>query len=344
MSEPVRVGLVGCGTLSDAYAQGASGFPAFQLVACADKAPARARATAECYGIRAYTTIDTLFSDPDVELILNLTPPSAHAAVVCTALDAGKHVYTEPPLAASPTEARGVLDLARTRGLRVGVAPDTFLGRAVQTARALVDAGAIGEPRAAAGFMTTAGSEGRPDGDSPHNPWAPVLHTATHGVSVLVALLGPVRRIAGAARQSRDTPTHVTATLEFVAGPLATLVMSADIPASATPRGVEVYGSQGTLHLPEPGTFDGPVHIWTCETGMWLEAARLPGAGPQTPGLGLADMAAGLRAGRPHRADGALAFHVLEATCGMAEAARSGRYLTLASTCERPAPLRTTLR
>ncbi|MFF8731538.1 Gfo/Idh/MocA family protein [Streptomyces sp. NPDC015171] len=299
--------------------------------------------------------VAALVARDDVDAVLNLTIPAAHAEVALAALAAGKHVYGEKPLAANREEAAAVLAAARGAGLRVGCAPDTVLGTGTQTARKAVDDGLIGRPVAATAFMTSAGHEKwHPDPEFYYQPGGgPLLDMGPYYLSALVHLLGPVARATGASsrphaertigsgpRAGHTFPvavdTHVTGVLEHTGGALSTLVMSFDVRAARLPR-IEVHGTDASLSVPDPNAFDGLVEIHRGDGWEPLPvSAGYPDAGR---GTGLADLAEALPDGRPHRASAELAAHVLDIMFTLMEAAGQGRALPVTSTCERPAPV-----
>jgi len=353
----VQVGLVGCGYISDRYLKNAECFPEFRFAACADAAPERAAARGEEYGVPAVPTVAELLGDPDIEIVLNLTTPDAHAAIAQSALESGKGVYNEKPLAIALEDGKRLVETARTRGLRLGAAPDTFLGGGLQTCRQVIDEGAIGEPVAATAFMLNHGHEGwHPEPDFYYQAGGgPLFDMGPYYLTALVSLLGPVRRVTGSARahfaertirsEPRagewipvETSTHLAAVLDFTNGPIATLVTSFDVWASEMPK-LEIYGSEGSLSLPDPNTFGGPVRIRAAADDAWRHVPVTRPFTDNSRGLGLADMAAGLRGSSPHRASGDLAYHVVEVMHAVETASREGRHVEIASTCERPAPL-----
>lgn len=356
MAAPTRVGVIGCGNISDTYFTAARTFAAIDIVACADLDPARARARATQYGIEA-RSVEALLSDPDIAIVLNLTVPRAHASVAAAALEAGKSVYNEKPLALTRTDGQRLLAAAGERGLRVGGAPDTFLGGGLQTCRRALDDGAIGRPVAASAFLMGHGHESwHPDPEFYYQVGGgPMFDMGPYYLTALVALLGPVRRVTGATQISFpqrtitsapkrgttiavEVPTHITGILEFAGGGIGTITTSFDVWAAELPR-IEIYGSEGTLSVPDPNGFDGPVRLWRMDDRQWRELPLTHGYTSNMRGIGVADMAAAMQSGRPHRASGALAFHVLDIMEALHDAARSGHHQELASTCERPAPL-----
>ncbi len=354
---PVRVGLIGCGYISDIYLKNAPRFEAFDVVACADVSQERAEARAAEYGLTAAPSVAALLADRSLELILNLTTPDAHGLVAVAALAAGKGVYNEKPLAISLDDGRELVATAATRGLRLGAAPDTFLGGGLQTCRQLLDEGAIGQPVAATAFMLNHGHEGW----HPHPDFyylaggGPLFDMGPYYLTALISLLGPVRRVTGSARvtfsertirsQPRageripvEVPTHLAAILDFANGAIATLVTSFDVWADETPR-LEIYGATGSLSLPDPNTFGGPVRIRSAGEDDWRDVPVTRPYCDNSRGLGLADMAAALRDGRPHRANGDLALHVLEVMHAVETASRTGQHVAITTAPPRPAAL-----
>lgn len=361
MSEaPVKVGLIGCGNISEIYLKNDARFETYQIVAVADLLPERAQARAEQFGLAAMT-VDDLLANPEIEAVLNLTVPMVHAAVDAEAMAAGKSAYSEKPLAVELAAAQGLLQQAAAQGVRLGCAPDTFLGAGLQTCRRLIDEGAIGEPVAATAFFMSGG----PEAWHPNPEFfylyggGPLLDMAPYYVTALVSLLGPVRRVTGSARATFpervlgskgregeripvETSTHYAGVLDFAAGPMATLVTSFDVPASETPR-IEIYGSQGTLSVPDPNTFGGPVRLRRARQEAWEDVPVTLPWSTNSRGVGLADLCAGLRSGAPHRASGELAYHVLEVMQAVTTASDTGSHVAIASAPPRPEPLTETL-
>ncbi|MCY0903078.1 MAG: Gfo/Idh/MocA family oxidoreductase, partial [Firmicutes bacterium] len=274
----VKVGIIGCGNISNAYFQGIPRFALVQVVACADLDMSRAQARAEQWHVTA-CTVEELLADPDIDIVVNLTIPVAHAKVCLAALEAGKHVYVEKPLAVSLEDGRLIMDTARARGLRVGSAPDTFLGGGLQTCRKLIDDGWIGTPIAATGFMMGAGHESwHPDPAFYYQVGGgPMFDMGPYYLTALVFLLGGIERVTGSARVTFpertitsepkrgtriavETPTHIAGVIDFTSGAIGTLITSFDIQAgtSAFPP-LEIYGTEGSLRVPDPNTFGGSV-------------------------------------------------------------------------------------
>jgi predicted dehydrogenase len=358
---PVKTAIVGCGNISSIYLKNCPAWPVLDVVACADLDLGRAEAQAAKFGIPRALSVAEVLADPAIELIVNLTIPAAHATVGLAAVRAGKSVYNEKPLAISREEARLLLDEARERGLLVGCAPDTFLGAGLQTCRALIDAGELGQPVGASAQMLSRGPDNwHPDPVFFYKPGAgPLFDMGPYYLTALISLFGPIRRVTGAARISYphrtigsepkrgevitvETPTHVAGVLEFHSGPIVTLTTSFDVWDKYGPA-VTVYGSAGTLSVPDPNTFDGPVRLRQEDAEEGREVVLTHGFSENSRGLGVADLAYALRTGRPHRASGELAFHVLDAMHAILEASSSGQHVVLTSRCERPAALPTGL-
>ncbi|WP_019586713.1 Gfo/Idh/MocA family protein [Deinococcus apachensis] len=352
----LRVGVVGAGNISPIYLKAPSKFSVLEVTAISDLDPDRARSRAEEFGVPRALLLDELLAAKDVDVVLNLTVPAAHADVSLAALEAGKHVYSEKPLGTDLAAGRRVIDLAAERGLRVGCAPDTFLGAGLQTARKALDDGLIGEPVAATAFMLSHGPERwHPNPDFFYQPGAgPMFDMGPYYLTALVNMLGSVRRVTSSARASLpervvgtdpsgrripvNTPTHVASVLDFEAGPVATLVTSFDVWAADVPR-IEIYGTEGTLSLPDPNTFGGPVRVRRMLEEEWETLPLTHPFAENSRGIGLADMGTALGRGRPHRASGDLALHVLEVMHASLHASEAGRHIEIESRPGRPEAL-----
>lgn len=354
-ARPARVGIVGCGNVTDLYLPGVAPFESIELAACTDLDIDRAAALAARGGFPA-VTLDTLLADPVIEVVLVLTPPGAHAAVSRAAIAAGKHVYSEKPLATTREDARAILDEAADAGVRMGAAPDTFLGGGLQTARGLIDAGAIGEPLAASASFAHLGPERwHPNpGIFYATGGGPLLDLGPYYVTALVSLLGPVTAVSAVGRGVGSTrrigagplasgtvtsqvPTTVFGTLAFESGVVAGLTASFDAVGSRMPH-LEIHGTEGSLSLGDPNTFDGEVRYRPAGAETW-EDVPLRFDGSVGRGIGLADMIDGIRTGQLHRASGELAFHVLDVLLDLEIATTSGRTEAVGSRATRPAPL-----
>jgi predicted dehydrogenase len=290
--------------------------------------------------------VDELIADADVDLVLNLTPPRAHASVVAAALAAGKHVYTEKPLATSADEARELVAEAERRGVRLGCAPDTFLSSPYETGRQLVAEGAIGTPVGAAATMLVGGPDGwHPNAEMFYRAGGgPLLDIAPYYLTALVSLLGPIESVAAFAEvptpqrtlragpRAGDTvhvevPTHAAAVLRMRSGALATLAVSFETRGQYV-SGLTVYGTGGLLTLPDANAFTGDVVL--TGLGGQGEVVQYDARGAQeTRGIGIEELALALAEGRPHRADAELALHVLEAAEAIADSAKQRRFIEL---------------
>ena len=352
-----RIGIVGCGVISRAYAAKLNSLPFVELVACADLERERAETLAAEHDIARVLDVAELLEDPAIDAVVNLTIPLAHAQVSLQAIEAGKSVYSEKPLGVDLAEGRKLVEAAAARGVRLGCAPDTFLGAGLQTCRKLIDDGAIGEPVAANAFMMSPGPERWHP--RPHIFYArgggPMLDMGPYYFTALVSLLGPVRRLVGSARVTHaqrtigseplrgqkmdvEVPTHVASVIDFESGPVATLVTSFDVQASRH-RNIEIYGTEGTLSVPDPNTFGGPVQIRRRGEREWADVALTHGNAAQCRGIGLADMVRAMETGRAHRASAELSCHVLELMEASITASETGRHVEPSTTCERPAAL-----
>ncbi len=356
MVNPVKVGIIGCGNIFPQYIKGCRAFEILDVVACADVDLARAQSRAAEFNLANALTVEALLADPAIELVINLTVPQAHAEVSLAALSAGKHLYSEKPLGLSREEGQQIMSLAAQKGLRVGCAPDTFLGGGLQTCRKIIDDGHIGQPVSAVGFMCGHGPESwHPNPDFFYKRGGgPLFDMGPYYLTALIHLLGPVRRLTSSARISFpertatarevyghkitvEVPTHVVGVLDFASGAVGTLITSFDTWSHHLPI-IEVYGSEGSLSVPDPNTFGGSILLRRWDENTWHEVPHTHST-EVGRGIGAADMAYGIRYGRPHRPSGDLAFHVLDIMESLYQASAEGRHLTPVTTCERPAPL-----
>jgi predicted dehydrogenase len=352
VSQKTKIGIIGCGNISGIYCQNIKRFKNLDLAACADIDLARAQAKAAEHGIKALST-EALLADPEISIVVNLTLPKAHFAVAEAALKAGKHVYNEKPLCLDLSQSKELQALAKAKGLRLGGAPDTFMGAALQTCRKLIDEGAIGKPIGAAGFMLCHGHEGwHPEPAFYYQKGGgPLFDMGPYYLTALVALLGPVKRVSASARASFaertdskgrkiavETPTHIAGVMDFESGLIATLATSFDVWHAETPC-LEIYGSEGTLSLPDPNNFGGAPRLRGAKDQAWIPQALAFGYAENARGLGVAEMAAAIQAGRPQRASAELCGHVLEIMHAMLQSSQESRALQLLSSCQRPQAL-----
>ncbi|GAA2788577.1 Gfo/Idh/MocA family oxidoreductase [Saccharopolyspora taberi] len=359
--ETLRVGILGAGSIFGAYARGLGMVDHLPIVRVADLDQERARAGARKWDIPAWGDADALLADPDVDIVVNITQPAFHAELTEAALRAGKHVYVEKPLAATTAKARENLAVAAETGRVLGCAPDTFLGSAAQTARAAVDSGLIGRPFAATSFVRSSRVETWHQDPSFlfRDGGGPVLDWGPYHLAALVNLLGPVSHVVGVTDRAAEqivvtaperrvdridveVDTHASALLKFASGAVVTAMYSFDVWDTTLPH-LEIYGTGGTLHLPDPNTFDGPVLVRRRGDEDWSEVPPvMPRVTPDPPtpfrALGVADLAAHL-GGEPHRASGEFAYHVLEVLSALEDRDIADGVTEITSTTERPAPV-----
>ncbi|MFH0938094.1 MAG: Gfo/Idh/MocA family oxidoreductase [Planctomycetota bacterium] len=364
MANKTKIGILGCGNISPQYFKWCKTFEILEIVACADLDIALARKKAVKFQIPKACSVVDLLADPEIEIIINLTPPAAHAETNQAILKAGKHVCAEKPLAVTLEEGQKTLAMAKRKNRMIACAPDTFLGGGLQTCRKLLDEGRIGEPVAASAFIMGHGPEQwHPNPFFFYAPGAgPMFDLGVYYVTALVTLLGAVNRVSASARISFPermipaanttpglagkkiqvtTPTHITGAFEFVSGVLATIIASFDVWQSSLPR-IEIYGSEGTLIVPDPNTFKGPVKIHRAGESDWSQIP-LTHSVEVGRGIGCADLAYSIQTKRAPRASGEQAFHVLEIMHACLKSAETGKHVAVKSRMERPRPLPTGL-
>lgn len=370
-----KIGLIGCGRISDVYLRTCQKFDELEVVACASLDAAESEAKAKQYGIPKACAPAEIFADPDIDCVLNLTIPAVHAEISLAALVAGKHVYSEKPFVTDIEDGKKILTLAKQKGLHVGNAPDTFLGGRWQTCRKLIDEGVIGAPTGVTAFVGTHGVERHhPNPDFYYlNGGGPLLDLGPYYLTAMVFLLGPIRRVCGMSRRTFDqrmiesqprhgemmnveVDTHVQSMIEFDTGVIGSMTMSFDVWDSEMPR-LEIYGEKGTICIPDPdpvhgaNIFQGEVWYRTRESSRWsyqprvqgldnwLTAENIHGFNEDSRGLGLLDLAYAVRDQRPARASGEMAQHIYEIMSGILESPKSGQFVNIESTCAIPDPL-----
>ncbi|HEX7264029.1 MAG TPA: Gfo/Idh/MocA family oxidoreductase, partial [Candidatus Dormibacteraeota bacterium] len=361
MNDPVGVGVVGCGTISEAYLRNMSASPYLKVVACADQVLERAQARAKEFEVPRACTTDELLRSDEVALVVNLTIPLAHAEISQAALRAGKHLFSEKPLATTREDGRRILDAAASSGLRVGCAPDTFLGAGIQTCLRLMDEGELGEPLAASAFMLHRGPENwHPNPGFFYEPGGgPLLDMGPYYLTTLVCLLGAVQRVTGMARVlyptrkaergpragetfTVSTPTFVAALIEFERGAQVSLITSLGIGGHDLPN-MQIYCTKGILRVPDPNYFGGPVKVRPNEDeSVWQEVPLLyrhTEAPSNFRGLGVAEMALAIGKRENPRASAELAYHVLDVMESIEESYSTGRHVEVRSSCRPPSLL-----
>jgi predicted dehydrogenase len=350
-SGPVGVGIIGAGVISKTYIENLSSFADTTVVAIGDLFPESAKARAEEFGVPTAGDVSAVLDNPDVELVVNLTIPVAHAEVAGQAIAAGKHVWNEKPLSLDRESGRALLEAADAAGLRVGCAPDTFLGAGLQTSRRLLEAGEIGTPLTALVLMQGPGPESwHPNPAFLFQEGAgPLFDIGPYYLTALSQFFGPVRSVAAIPSKARETrtigsgpkagevfdvtvPSQYAALVQYESGQSATMIYSFD---SAQKRTLlEVTGSEGTMLVPDPNTFEGDVSVRRPGDDDYTVVASTTELSSR--GTGALDMARAVREGRPHRAQGALAFHVLDTMIAIAESGEQAQFVTLDSTVEKP--------
>jgi predicted dehydrogenase len=340
----VKIALIGCGNISDTYLTNAKTL-GLEVAYVADLDTARAEQKAVQYGLQALP-LEAVYSS-DAQVILNLTIPAAHGEVALKALKAGKHIYNEKPLAPSLEEAQNMLELAKQKNLRVGCAPDTFLGAGLQTARDFLESGGIGQPVGASLHMVGTG----PDMWHPNPSFfyqagaGPLFDMGPYYLTAMVHLFGQVRQVSALAATTRKqrhdknglefavhVPTHITALLEHENGVLVTLTLSFDAVRGSN-QNIEIYGSSGALVINDPNNFSGKLRSsdgrgdWG--VGNWHDLPVSHPYSENSRGIGLKDMIEAIAENRPHHASGELAFHVLQTMHAILESAESGRAIGL---------------
>jgi predicted dehydrogenase len=352
---PVGVGIVGAGVISGTYLENLTNFPDVRVLRIADLDTERAAARAAEYGVPRSGAVTELLDDAEIELVVNLTIPASHVDVGLAALEAGKHVWAEKPLALDRQTGRKLLDRAREKNLRVASAPDTVLGAGLQTARQALDAGRIGPPLTALALFQVPGPESwHPAPEFLFQAGGgPLLDMGPYYLTTLVHLLGPIRRVTGAGGRARDTrvigsgpragtefpvtvPTTITALVEFETGGSAQLVLSFDSALKRTGF-VELTGALGTAVLPDPNRFDGSTALHLL--GHAEPEELTPHGHAASRGTGALELARAIRAGVPERASGELAYHVLDAMLAIDESLTRGQTVEVASTVDVPPAL-----
>ena len=352
-----KIGLIGCGNISDAYFATNAKFSFFDIIACADINLEAARAKTEQWNIAKACSVDELLADSAIEFVINLTIPAAHGPVMLRCIEAGKSVYTEKPFTVTREEAQQIMMLARAKNLRVGSAPDTWLGGAHQTVRGLVDSGEIGEIIAGTAFMAGHGHENWHPSPAFYyqKGGGPMFDMGPYYLTDLVQLIGPVVRVAGVARTpftSREitseplkgtqinveVPTTVMGTLEFANGAVVSMMTSFDVWGHDLPN-LQLHGTRGSISVGDPNVFGGVPKIKRAGNSEWSDVALTHGYTENARGIGMADMVLAMQQDRDHRCNERLAYHVLDAMHAFHDSSEQGRFIEMQSTCERPAML-----
>jgi predicted dehydrogenase len=357
-TQKVGIGIIGCGNIANAYFKGAELFEVLDVVACADLKMDLATAKAEEHGCAAQS-VDALLENPDVQLVINLTIPSAHAAVSLAALEHGKHVHSEKPLSVTLEDAGKILKAAEEKGLLVGCAPDTFMGGGYQTCRKLIDDGWLGRIVSGSAHLMSRGPESwHPNPDFFYKTGAgPMFDMGPYYITALIHLLGPVKRVSAMTsmafeerlatckeqfgkRIKVEVPTHYAGTLEFHSGAVISMTISFDV-YKHTHGPIEIYGTGGSLKAPDPNTFGGPIELWTPATKEWTAQSFSHPYLMNSRSIGAADLAYSILSGgkRKHRASGQLAYHALEVMHAFQKSSESGACVNIISRPAQPEAL-----
>lgn len=363
MTKTLGIGVLGCGNISAAYMRLAPLFRGIEMRACADLNADVATGRATEFGLRAETPEGLLAAD-DIDIIVNLTVPAAHFSVSMQVLEAGKHVYSEKPFVLSLAEGQALAAIANQKGLRVGSAPDTFMGGAHQLARHLIDQGRLGKISSGTCFVQSPGMEmWHPNPDFFFQVGGgPILDLGPYYISNLVQLLGPVARVTAMSSSAQaertitsqprsgekikvETPTTIHAILQFHSGAQVTYCASWDVWQHGHSP-MELYGAEGTLHVPDPNFFGGEVRMtrkaaFTSAGVEWDHPFARANDGVQANyrAAGLADMALAITEGRPHRCSMEFSLHVVDVMTSILQSGETGQVLDLTTTCERPEAL-----
>lgn len=367
MTKILGVGIIGCGNISTSYLRLAPIFKGIEMRAVADLNMDAAKARAEEFGVRA-ETVEGLLAADDIDIIVNLTIPDAHYPVTKSIIEAGKHAYSEKPLVLSLEQGKELRDLAKSKGVRIGSAPDTFLGGTHQHARAIIDSGEVGRIVAGTAHVLSHGMEHwHPNPDFFFLPGGgPMLDLGPYYVTNLIQMIGPVKRVGALATKATETrvissqprageeipvktPTNIHALLEFANGATITVSTSWDIWAHRHAN-MELYGTEGSLFVPDPNFFGGKLEKSGAgpdieEVTVWDHPFGVPnqehphGAVANYRCAGLADMAVAIGEGRPHRCSMDLALHAVDVMVSILESGETGQFIDMTTTCERPAAL-----
>lgn len=352
----LNLGVVGCGAICGIYFQNFQKF-GLRVAACSDIDLAKAEAAKEKWGADRACSTEELLTDPNVQIVVNLTVPKAHHVINMASIAAGKHVYVEKPMAVERAEGQELLAAARAKDLRVGCAPDTVLGAGIQTCRKLIDDGEIGRPVGAQAFMLCPGHESwHPSPEFYYEKGGgPMFDMGPYYMTALVTLFGGIKSVAASTRISFpertitsepkrgkvikvETPTHISGILDFENGAVGAITTSFDVQRSTLPC-IEVYGTEGSILVPDPNGFGGPVKLFKKGADNWKEVPLTHPYSDNSRGLGVLDMVQAIEEGRPNRASGDLAFHVLDAMHAFEESSNAGRVVELIGLTERDAAM-----
>lgn len=352
MSEPLQIGVVGCGNIADAYVRHMGKAPEVSVRGVTDLLPERALALAETYDLHAYADLETMLADEAIELVANLTIHHAHYEVTRRCLEAGRHVYSEKPLAMTFEQAQELVALAQAKGVRLACAPITFLGEAQQTAWKVIREGRLGTVRVAYAEVDWGRIETWHPNPEPFYDVGPLFDVGVYPLTVLTTIFGPAQRVIAygkllrAERVRKDgepyrisTPDFLVVMVEFENGPVARLTSNFYVSQRTQEAGIAFHGDEGSLRLGHWFVFDAPVFF--APFGEPYEPVPL--LRPAEPGVawerGVVDLAEAIAGGRRQRVSGEQAAHVVEIMCAAHESMASERPVSLNSTFVPPQPV-----
>jgi len=356
----INVGIVGCGNISGIYFENLCNVfnNIVDVVACSDLQIKRAKEKKEEFGIDKVCSTEELLADNNIDIVLNLTTPNSHADICIRALKANKHVYVEKPLAITREDGKAILKLAKEKSLLVGGAPDTFLGASIQTCKKIIDDGWIGKPIAATAYMVCHGHESwHPDPEFYYKVGGgPMFDMGPYYLTALIALLGPINKVTGITAKTFKTrtitsekkfgktidveiPTHINGIMSFDNGAIGNIITSFDVWDSHLPR-IEIYGTEGTLSVPDPNRFSGEILLKRAGQQEWANMPYSSIYSENSRGIGVADMAYAIRENRINRANGELTYHVLDVMHAFHDSSNMDKHINIESTCLRPESLK----
>lgn len=351
----LNIGVIGCGMISDWYFKAAKRFPQMNITACADLKTELAETQGKTYDIPV-KTVDEIFADPAIDLILNLTPPKVHCAIAKRTLEAGKHAYSEKPLGINLAEAGEIIALAEAKNLAVGCAPDTFLGGGPQTMRKLLDDGWIGKPIAGTVICLGRGPEKWSHAPAFYDIGAgPMLDIGPYFITQLINLLGPATAVTACVTKGADSriggpdtvphiypvnvQTHQSGIIEFACGTQITMINSYEVFGPQKHPFMELYGTRGSLAMHHPNFFGGEVKLYQIGYEDWQNVPSAFLYNSDARSIGVVDMIESILDKRPARASGKLAYHALEIMLAFEKSAQARCRVELESTCDRPAAM-----
>jgi len=343
----MRVGVIGCGSISSTYLENSKRFEEFEIVGCADKDMNSAITRCDETKIGNAVHIEELLADETIDLVINLTPPSAHVKVSTMILEAGKHLYSEKPIALTSEEGQKLIQLAEWKRLKIGCAPDTFLGAACQTAKKIIESGKIGEPTSFIASMTCPGHERwHPNPEFYYKKGGgPLFDMGPYYLSALVELLGNITHVCAVAKKGSEkriiktgpragtsinveVATHVQTLLTCNQKIFGTMLMSFDVWNTHLPH-IEIYGTHGTLKLPDPNFFGGPLELYVSGREEWEVVDPVGIYQDNNRGVGIADMCKGIKNETSYKADAHRALHIVRVMESILESSKSGGQITL---------------